>query len=105
MPSVELHKQFRYEVKNPTNLDSSYLGLAEHTHKVNYAQLGAACDMSEAQVLYLLRQILTAVGTATRKEYQVKLNLRLGILKFRGGALLFESDADTETLSRSSCTT
>ena len=64
--------------------------------------------MTETQLMFILRQILMAIETAMRKDYYVKLNVRVGFLKFKQNTLHFENLVSTEELDKmthTSCNT
>lgn len=95
----------------PTNLEPCSaeslvkMGEVENLHKANYGSIAKAADMSEQALIYILRQIIMAVESATRKEYNVKLNLRVGFLKFRHGQMCFENMATAQEIDSISKTT
>ena len=60
-------------------------------HTVNYGAIAQAADITETTLMYILRQILMAIETAVRKDYYVKLNLRIGFLKFKQSGFYFEN--------------
>lgn len=81
---------------------------ADLVHYVNYGSIAKAADLSKESLVYLLKQVMMAVQSATRKEYQVKLNLRIGFLKIRNGQLSFDNVAtakEIDQLTQSSCNT
>jgi len=58
--------------------------------------------------MFIMRQILMAIETAMRKDYYVKLNVRVGFLKFKQNTLYFENLVTTEELDKmthTSCNT
>ena len=59
--------------------------------RVDYATVAKHANMSESTLMYILKQVVMAVETAMRKNYQVKLNLRLGFLKFQDGVVRFDN--------------
>jgi len=64
--------------------------------------------MTETTLMYILRQILMAIETAVRKDYFVKLNLRVGFLKFKQNGFYFENLVSSDELDRmthTSCNT
>ena len=53
-----------------------------------------------------MQQVLNAVRTAIKKEYFVKLGMRVGFLKFRRGQMLFDNlvaPGEVDQMSRTSC--
>ena len=70
--------------------------------------IAQAAQMTETQLMFILRQILMAIETAMRKDYYVKLNVRVGFLKFKQNTLHFENLVSTEELDKmthTSCNT
>ena len=55
--------------------------------------------MTEAVVVYVLKQILHATSMALEKDYSVKLNLRVGFMKFRRNHVAFENMPKQSDLS------
>jgi hypothetical protein len=69
-------------------------------HYINYSAVAKATDLTKDNLMYILRQVMMAVQSAMRKEYQVKLNLRIGFLKIRSGQLSFENVASTKEIDQ-----
>jgi len=61
--------------------------------RVDYRAIAASADLTEASLKFIFKQILIAVETAMRKNYPVKLNLKLGFLKFNENKLFFDNIA------------
>jgi hypothetical protein len=58
--------------------------------------------------MFILKQILLAIETAMRKDYFVKLNIRVGFLKFKQNNLFFEnfvSNEELDKMTHTSCNT
>jgi len=80
----------------------------EKLHRINYQAIAHSAEMTETALLFILRQILMAVETAMRKDYYVKLNLRVGFLKFKQNCFHFENQVTAEELDKlthTSCNT
>ena len=56
---------------------------ATSIERINYDSIAQACQVTEPVVIYILKQILHAIDMASIKDYYIKLNLRVGYLKFR----------------------
>lgn len=115
-PEILSSHNFNYETRLPTNFEPCSADSlvkrgeldSEKVHKVNYGAIARAADMNDSQLVYILKQIMMAIESAIRKEYHVKLNLRIGFLKFRHGQVCFENmatAAEIDQLSKSSCNT
>ena len=77
-------------------------------HKVDYSAVAKASDSSEHAVVYTLKQIAMAVETAMKKCYNVKLNLKIGHLKFTEHSVFFDNlgvKQDPDALTKTSCST
>lgn len=88
MPSAQwAHPSLNYESQPPLNLpvvqqaDWANFGIDGEPIKVNYAEIAKASDTIEAAVVYILKQIIAAIQNTVAKDYQVKLNMRIGWLK------------------------
>lgn len=57
--------------------------------KLSYAAVAKAANTTEATVIYVLKQVLVAL--VATKDYSIKLNVRVGLLKFTNMKLEFES--------------
>lgn len=82
--------------------------LPERIHRVNYGTVARAAEQTETTLMYLLRQVVMTLESAVRKDYNLKLNLKIGFLKFKGGSLIFENNAtanEIDQLSKSSFNT
>lgn len=55
--------------------------------------------VTEPVVVYVLKQILHAISVAMVKDYSIKLNLRVGFLKFRKNSMTFENMAKQSDLT------
>ena len=58
--------------------------------------------------MYILKQIMVAVESAARKDYHVKLNLRIGFLKFKNLQVIFDNLAthkQLDQLTKTTCNT
>ena len=59
-------------------------------------------------MMYILSQLVNSIGSAVRKDFSVKLGVRVGFLKISHGQLKFDnlaSERDMDQASRTSCNT
>jgi flavin-binding protein dodecin len=76
--------------------------------KVDHALIARSVETTENAVVYTLKQIAMAVETAMKKSYNVKLNFRLGWLKFNDNCFYFDNLAqksDLDNVTMTSCNT
>lgn len=62
-----------------------------YLRKCDYQIVAKTCNSTEAAVQYTLKQIAIAIETAMKMKYSIKLNLRIGWLKFSEGNLFFDN--------------
>lgn len=60
-------------------------------HKVDYGKVAMACELTEQALTTCLRLIMGQVESTLKKDLQVKLNLRIGFLKFKNGSVQFDN--------------
>lgn len=106
-----------YEPRAPTNVEPTppdhFVKLGKiagpKLHKVNYSSIAQAADLSEASLMYILKQVILAVESCIRKDYFVKLNLRVGFLKFKHQSVMFDNlvtyNEIKDQLTQTSCGT
>ena len=85
----------RYEPRYPTSHESVDKLLQQvdssRVVKLNYASVAKVAEIPEQTLMYVLAQTVNAVGSCLRKEYNVKLAMRVGFLKFKQGGLTFDN--------------
>lgn len=69
-------------------------------HRVNYSTIATQAETTEAALLFTFKQILSTVDQALRREAQIKLNMKVGFLKFRNGAVSFENFATVHEIDQ-----
>lgn len=65
-------------------------GISAEPTRLNFQAIAKAAETTEATVVYVLKQIIAAIQQTAAKDYQVKLNLRVGWLKFINERMFFD---------------
>jgi len=65
-------------------------GINAEPTRLNYQAIAKAAETSEATIVYVLKQIIVAIQQTAAKDYQVKLNMRVGWLKFINERMFFD---------------
>ena len=116
MPSHILmnSEHFAYEAKPPANLayttnevlKSNRLFKEGTLERINMAAIAKAAEIPEQTIIYILKQIVLAVESTIEQGYTIKLNLRIGQLRFSNGKFNFiQSDTIDAFSSTTSCNT
>ena len=58
---------------------------------LDYKMIAKSCNSSEQAVLYSLKQLGMAIETSMKINYTIKLNLRIGWLKFSETTVFFDN--------------
>ena len=119
MPSSYLAKKdgehLVYVSKPPYNLPSVSMEHIKATklfkpnalERIPYSHVAQLTGLSEQQVVFVLKQIIMCVEHTLETGYTVKLNLRIGHLRFSSGNFQFINDKNQDMLSdaATSCNT
>jgi|LauGreDrversion4_2_1035121.scaffolds.fasta_scaffold575385_2 hypothetical protein len=54
------------------------------TTRINFYSIGKAAEVSEQTAAFVLKQLISAIGQAVKKEISMKINMRVGHLKITG---------------------
>ena len=72
---------------------------------MDYQGVALAADTTESTVIYVLKQIAAAVFQSVNNSHSVKLNMRVGWLKFINKRVFFDKLANKDQPDASSCRT
>ena len=98
-----------YTVKSPTNFDLVPLdyivksGRVSSVKHFDYQSVAQAAKLTQDVLVYILKQVVAATVQAAHKEYNIKLNLNVGSLKFRSCRVMFQASQDKADTVVTSC--
>jgi len=105
VPSPDTITQFNfvYEASPPVNLTPMTLKelkirkiiSPQDVQKVSYGSIAQTVEITEAALVYILKQIIMAIETAMHQDYSVKLNCKVGLLRFLGNRMVFENSSSS----------
>lgn len=75
-------------IESDSNQSPYYTHEDAHIVKVNVSSIAEVCDTNSSTALYILKRIISALIDNCRKE--IKLNLRIGSLRFTKGQMSFQ---------------